>query len=341
MNKRIILALVAALAVIAGLLVPAAQADALSTSGTVTGTVKVQLTNIQGNGLGRKGYLVSVSGVNINVYKEAITKSNGQATFKLKPGKYTFQLKPYRTDGGIKNGYLFVATVSPTIAISRGESKVIGLKLIKGGAIAGTLKNANGTPMKNATVAIARRSGVVMGYSTTDSKGHYTIRGIATGRYVVVFNYRSWGVGSTNVTSWSTTYYGGKTLGTAKLVQAYAQNQFAGSVTVKGVNGKATRGLLLSVSVATKNDANGQVQVERLNGTNYVQADSVYAPFDKTGQHVSIRIHPGYRYRIAVTYKGVKYFSQGAGKPLTKNPAKAVLTLLSGSSASIALGARP
>jgi hypothetical protein len=309
MKRRIALVLVAVLAV-AGLALPATAASA----STTTGTIRVQLAKPNGADWHSKGFVVTASGMTKNVYKEAKTNTNGVAVFKVPQGKYTIAVATYRTK------YQYAPVSQDYIKISRGQVKTIGMKMYVGGTVSGRVKSAAGKPLKNATVAATNNKGVILGSTKTDSQGKYKLRGLATGKYVIMFNERSWADPKLAVVKnygWS--FYKGDSLADAKRVMVYQQNRYAAATATSRISGKVSAGTKLSVKLTDKNNKNGRLLVDHISVKGrYLQAGSVYAPF-ASGRSATLKVEPG-RYRLGVRYgKYSTYYYTGEGRPLTTN----------------------
>jgi hypothetical protein len=301
-----------------------------------TGTLRVQLTTPSGADWQEKGFYVVVNGMTKDVYDEARTDANGTAVVHVPPGKYRITVETYRTQ------YEYAISTQDYIKIARGQTKTIGMAIYRGASILGTVRTPNGKPLSGAVVAVTKPDGVLYGFSTSDKKGRYAIRGLQTGKYVVMFNQRTWADPKSDpIQDYGWSYYQGDSMADAKRVHVYRQNQYIGATTTRGISGTVEKGSLLTASLAEAGGAKSRLLVDRVNGKGkYVASESVYAPFDKAGTRAQVRMHSG-TYRLGVKYAGDSYYYTGEGATLTTDATKARLVSIDGAYPGFAFGARP
>ncbi|MFT4122867.1 MAG: carboxypeptidase-like regulatory domain-containing protein [Microbacteriaceae bacterium] len=329
----LVLGLGAGIGVVGGTATPAASASVW------TGTLKVQLTTVDGDDWHKKGMYVNVAGMSSSVSVTKRTDSTGLAVVKVKPGKYTITVQSYRTD------YTYAISTQDYIKIARGQTKTIGMKVVKGGVISGTVTKPNGNPLPNATVAVTKSDGVIYGYTTTNSKGKYVLRGLQTGRYYVIFNQRSWNDPTDKILqnyAWS--YWGGATLSASKKVTVYAQNAYAAQTHRSGVNGRVgTHTTTLTVSLTSGVTSSARLLLDNVTASGtYLAAQSVYSRItDAGGTTLTLKVHAQLRYRIGVKRGSTTYYYTGEGQTLTTDVDSAVYVWISGPTASYTLGEFP
>ncbi|MDM4762742.1 carboxypeptidase-like regulatory domain-containing protein [Galbitalea sp. SE-J8] len=329
-----LLAGLAAAALVLGATVTAA---APASASTWMGTLKVQLAKPTGADWHKKGVYVEVAGMKNSTDKVKRTNAQGLATVKVPPGKYTITVQMYRTD------YTYAIATQDYIAIARGQVKTIGMKIYQGGVVEGKVTKPDGKPLPGATVAVTKADGVVYGYTTTDKKGRYTLRGLQTGRYYVIFNQRGWNDPKSKILQnygWS--YWRGSTLEGSHRVLVYQQNRYAGATTTSDVNGRVgTRTTDVTVTLASPVNATSRLALDNVtaNGT-YLAAQSVYSPL-VGGTTVTQKVHRDVRYRIGVTRGTTTYYYTGEGQTLTTDVNRAAFVWISGSAASYHLGPFP
>jgi len=330
MKRRLSLLLVAMLAV-GGATLPVAAADASTTKGTL----RIQLTTAAGADVQSKGFVVTASGMTKNVYEEAKTNAKGVASLKVPAGKYTITLATYRTK------YEYAVTSKDYIAISRGQVKTIGMKLLKGAIITGKVKKTNGKALKGADVVATDNKGIVYGRTTTDKNGKYIMRGLPTGKYVIVFNERTWAdPKNATVAKYGWKFYKGDSLASAKRVTVYAQNRFTGPTSTSGISGRVPAGTKLTANLKDKNNANGRLKVQRISAKGqYLDVGSVYSAFSPGYTQAKLRVGAG-KYRLGVQYGKTTYYYTGEGLVLTKDFAKAKLVNFTKSPVTINFGPR-
>lgn len=332
MKRRLSLALVVLLA-IGGVTVPAVAAEA---AGTTKGTVKVQLLTPKGKDFLSKGFYISAAGVkHKNVTDSAKTNAHGVATFKIAPGTYKFTVQTY------KSKYQYAVVTSTTIGISRGQVKTIGVKMYLGAVVTGKVMTPTGFALKGATVAAVNAKGVIVGSTTTDSKGKYKLRGLPTGKYAILFNERSYVDGKNKAAAkYGWRFYKGTSLAAAKKLTVYQQNRFTGATKTTGISGPVAKAGTLSVTLTDKNSSTGRLLVDHLSAAGaYLQSGSVYAPF-KNGTSASLKVIPG-KYRLGVVYAGVSYYYMGDYQTLTTDPTKAWITYMNQYPLTVAFGPIP
>jgi hypothetical protein len=324
--RRFLVASAAALALTAAVLVPAAAAEASTTSGVI----KVQLTDPRGADWQRGGIIVAVSGVNRNVYREATTNGHGVATFSLPQGKYRFTAEPYRTP----KYYQYAVSQTGVIGLSRGQTKTIGAHVALGAVVKGRVTTPTGAALRGAWVAVTKPDGVIYGFSKTDAHGRYVIRGLASGKYRVIFNWHHTNSAVERKYSWS--FWRGPSFDTATRIQVFAANRFVGPTTTRNIDGRVGYGTLMTVALTLK-DSSAELLLNRTLGkSRYSAAESVYSSL--ASGRVTVRLQPGLTYKLGVQYGEVQFWYQGEGKPLTRNNKKALL-VSSGSLASVTLPA--
>jgi hypothetical protein len=321
--KSRLLAVVAAASVVLGsVLLPAAQADA---AGTTRGTIRVQLTTPSGADFHSKGFVVSATGQNVKAADTEKTNSRGVATFKVKPGKYTFVVETYLSK------YQYAVSTQKNIKIVRGQTKTIGMKMLKGGVVSGKVKKPNGKALAKAVVAAVNKKGVIVGSTTTDKHGKYILRGLPTGSYAIEFNQRSWHDPKNKATkNYGWDYYGGPSFASAKKIKVYAENRYADETWTKGVSGVVHSGITLHVELTQPGSRSTRLLVDRISSTgDYMQDGSVYGQFTN-GRSLTLKVEPG-RYRLGVAYSNKKvntfYYSYYGG-PISKQLTKAGYTVI-------------
>jgi hypothetical protein len=331
MKRRLSVLLVAMLA-IGGATLPVAAADASTTKGTL----HIQLTTPAGDDVASKGFVVTASGMTKNVYKEATTNAKGIATLKVPAGKYTITVATYRTK------YEYAVSTKDYIAIARGQVKTIGMKLAKGAVITGKVTKTNGKALKGAIVVATTNTGIRYASATTDAKGKYVLRGLPTGKYVILFNEHQWADPKNAVVdNYGSKFYKGDTLASAKRVTVYAQNRYTGSTKTTGISGRVGSGTKLTVNLKDPSKDKGTLLVDRVSAKGaYLTVGSIYGPVAKKSTQSKLRAAPG-TYRLGIQYGKNKYYYTGEGMTLTKDPVKAVTVTFTKSAKTINFGPRP
>lgn len=310
--KSRLLAAVAALALVAGVsLVSAAPASA-----TATGTLRVQVQTVTGANWNHKGMYISAQNMRTTFETEARTDAAGVATLKVPSGKYTITVESYKTD------YTYAISSQDYIQIARGQTKTIGMKVALGGRVAGTLTLPDGKPLKNARVAVTKDGQVINGFTTTDKRGRFMIRGLQSGKYKVIFNQRTWNnPKNVAIQTYGWTYWKGVTLGTSRPVRVYQANRFTGPTTVRHVNGSVDPSTTSHVTVTLTRPVGQSARLlfDNVNeAKQYQAAQSVYSAFTKGNQNVAaLTVRTRLLYRIGVVYDGATYYYTGEYQPLT------------------------
>jgi Carboxypeptidase regulatory-like domain len=324
-KRRLSLFLVGVLAIGGLAVAPAMTANAAG--GTKVGVIKVRLTTPSNGNFPHKGFVVTASGMTKNVYKEAKTNKLGFATLRVPPGKYTITVATYRSD------YRYAVVHQDYIAISRGQTKTIGMKMYKGAKVSGKVLTPTGFALKGATVAAVTKKGVIVASTTSTKNGVYHLAGLPTGHYAIVFNQRSYDDGKSKVVAnYAWGYYKGSSLATAKYLTVYKQNRYVAATSTTGIDGPVTKGTTITANLALKDSKSGRLLVDHIGSKGqYLQDGSVYAPF-KSGVTAKVRLHSG-KYRLGVVYAGINYYYTGDGQTLTTSVTKATTYTYVGESA--------
>lgn len=180
----------AALLVCAALLMSAPVALAIGPSGSISGTVTDEADK-------------PVAGIEVNVYQAseeefagfATTNSNGEYTVEHLPeGKYKveFFVGFESTQNFVRQFYKGQPTFASAevVEVVIGEpalSEKIDAKLEVGGEIEGTVTDVTTHAALSNAFVVAVGAGEAGGVALTNSNGHYTILGLATGSYKVEF----------------------------------------------------------------------------------------------------------------------------------------------------------
>jgi hypothetical protein len=319
MKRRISLILIALLAV-GGLSAAPTVANA---AGTTVGVIKVQLAKPSNANFEKKGFVVRAS-KGSKQYKQATTNSKGIATLRVPPGKYTITVVPYLSD------YRYAVNSKDFIAISRGQVKTIGLKMYVGAQVTGKVLTTTGFALKGAQVAAVTKKGLLVGITTSDSKGKYRLAGLPTGKVAIIFNYRSYDDGKVKaIANYSSAFYKGTSLSDAKYLKVYQQNRFADATKTTGITGPVSKGTTLNVTLSNTVASSSRLLVDHMSATGtYMVTGSIYAPF-AGGNAAKVRIGTG-AYRLGIQVAGVSYYYTGYGMPPTTKAADAQLTYFDG-----------
>ncbi|HEX5479998.1 MAG TPA: carboxypeptidase regulatory-like domain-containing protein [Dehalococcoidia bacterium] len=141
----------------------------------------------------------------------AITASDGTYSIvALAPASYVVAVSAQGYVNQYYDGASSQADATPVAVTSGGTASGIDFDLNTGGAIDGTVRDAQGTPLEGAYVYASGTTGGGGGDATTDSSGHYHIQGLADGSYIVFAQLDGYGgmyygaVGSTAVRTYAT-----------------------------------------------------------------------------------------------------------------------------------------
>ncbi|MEN0129062.1 MAG: carboxypeptidase-like regulatory domain-containing protein [Brevundimonas sp.] len=122
---------------------------------------------------------------NTNAYNSATTTSTGTFTTQVTAGSYAVKVQPDQTDSFLST--YFGGTVrkpdAKIIKVGAGAS-ITGVNIAaKAGAIIkGVVKDSKGKPAKGVAVSGVNLTRAGWSYATTDAKGAYVLRGLATGK---------------------------------------------------------------------------------------------------------------------------------------------------------------
>lgn len=166
----------------------------LETGGTVTGRVVDAVTG------------TPLQGVSVTVSTRVATGFQGSGTSTDASGVYTVRGLPggqyfaYTSNAlgyvdEIHNDVLCQGSCQLSVAVNSGAPidvtlgqtrSGIDFALAQGGAVTGVVTDAaTGTPLPNVTVGAYTRSNTFLRNAFTDAQGRYTVRGLATGAYVM------------------------------------------------------------------------------------------------------------------------------------------------------------
>jgi len=122
----------------------------------------------------------------LNPVVTATTASNGQWSLtSIVPGTYKVQFDGSETDY-MSRWFDAKSTRDEATQVTVAPGAVLSLPgaLVQGAQIAGTVKDAQGTPIVGASIYVSGSPGR-SGYATTDSSGKYEVRGLAADQYLV------------------------------------------------------------------------------------------------------------------------------------------------------------
>ena len=208
--------------------VPAVAADAATSSTQAkvkTGTIQVQVLTPAGKIYKKAGVIIVYSSGQAGDF--AKTNSKGIATLKKVPvgSKYT-----------VGNGYeahKYVLVSKSKVKVTSGKTTKVSLKLALAATITGTVVDTDGSALGGVPVAVHGKRGSVFAF--TNSRGAYTVDGLATGSYRVEFNSHASGNPRQGygVSYWKNA----STLDSATVLKATQQTSKKAASTLKKING--------------------------------------------------------------------------------------------------------